>query len=167
MSASQLEPGRDTYHASRDEEINRCPSAIRSRLTLTNDAALSRMIRVTVTRNAAPPSRVSCPRNTLTHQHARPSRSLKDIINAFDLQRGALLVSSCTDSLRDSLRLRPRDVSVNIRIITRWTQVCLAAHKDYRDDRTTYGPHFFNPLVSPCDNVSLVYVALYLEDRIP
>jgi hypothetical protein len=39
--------------------------------------------------------------------------------------------------LSDSLSLRSRDVFVNIRIMTRWTQVRFAAHKDYGDDRTT------------------------------
>ena len=95
------------------------------------------MISVTIARNTAPPSRVSSRRNTLTHQHARPSCSLEDIVNAFNLQRRALLVRARTDRLSDSLSLRSRDVFVNIRIMTRWTQVHFAAHKDYGDDRTT------------------------------
>src|SRR5487761_496334 len=44
---------------------------------LANDAAPSPMTRVTITRNTAPPSGMRGPRNTLTHQHARPSCGLK------------------------------------------------------------------------------------------
>lgn len=134
--------------------------------TLTNDAASPPMTRVTIARYTAPPSRMSGPRNTLTHQHARPSCRLKDIVNTFNLQCRAFFVRAGTDGLCDSLRLRPRDVPVNIRVITRWTQVCFAAHKNYWDDRTAYGPHFFDPLINPCNKVSTVRVTLHLEDDI-
>lgn len=165
----RLEHGRDSYRAceremndwsSMGEDISHCPLAYGRRPTLTKDTAHPPMIRITIARNAAPPSRVSSPRNTLTHQHARPSCGLEDIVDAFNLQRRALLVRTCTDSLRNSFCLRPRDVSVNIQVITRWTQICLAAHKDYGDGGTTYGPHFFDPLINPCD-VSVARVTLH------
>jgi hypothetical protein len=101
-----------------------------------------------ITGTAAPPSRVSSPRNALTHQHARSSCCLKDIVNALNLQRRALLVRARTDRLRNLFCLLPRNVSVNIRVITRRTQVCFAAHEDYRDYGTTYGPYFFDPLIT-------------------
>jgi len=98
MGDGQLELGRYTSRKGRDErqrgesdkKKKTCP-------TLTNDAAPSPMISVTITGNTAPPSRVSSPRNTLTHQHARPSCSFEDIVNSFNFQRRALLVRARTD----------------------------------------------------------------------
>jgi hypothetical protein len=127
-----------------DEDVNQCPLTSGQRSTLTNDAAPPPVIGIG---NAAPPSRVSGPRNALTHEHARPSCGLKNIINTLNFQRRAFLVGACTDRLCDMLCLRPRNISVDIRVITRWAQVCLAADEDYRDDRTTYGPYFFDPLI--------------------
>jgi hypothetical protein len=148
-------------NSNRDEDVNQCPLTYGQRSTLTNDAAPPPVIGIG---NAAPPSCVSGPRNALTHQHARPSCGLKDIINALNLQRRTFLVSPCTDRLCDTLCLCPRNVSVNIRVITRWTQVCLAADEDYWDDRTTYGPYFFDPLIiKRVMMISLIRVNLHLK----
>ena len=138
-----------------DKDMNHCPLAYGRHPILTNDAASPTVNRVTIARNTAPPSRMSASRNTLTHQHARSSCGLKDIVNALDLKCRTLFVRARTDRLCDSLCLCSRDVSVNIWIVSRWTQVCFAAHKKYGDDRTTNGPYFFDPLINPCDDASL------------
>lgn len=48
-------------------------------------------------------------RHALAHQHARPRRRLKHIIDALDLERAALLVRARADRLRDPLCLLARD----------------------------------------------------------
>jgi hypothetical protein len=129
----------------------RISTAIQATPTLTNDAASPFMVRITIARSTAPLSCVSASRYTFTHQHARPSCHLKDIVNAFNLQRRALFVSARADRLRDSLCLSSRDESANTGVITRWTQVRFAAYENYGDGRSTYGPHFFDPLIYQCD----------------
>jgi hypothetical protein len=122
---------------------------------LTNDAAPPTMNSVTITRNTASPSCMSAHRNTLTHQYARSSCRFEDIDNALHFKCRTLLVRARTNRLRNSFRLLPRDVSVDIWIIAWWTQVCFTAHKNYGDYRTTSGPHFFDPLKKPGNDVDL------------
>jgi hypothetical protein len=96
---------RDGQHG--DKEMNHCPLAYGQHPTLTNDAAPPTMNGVTIARNTAPPSRMSAPRNTLTHQHARSSCGLKDIVNALDLKCRTLLVRARANRLCDSFCLCP------------------------------------------------------------
>lgn len=124
------------------------------------------MNHVTVTGNTTPPSCVSAPRDTFTHQHACSSCGLEDVINALNLKCRTFLVRARTDRLRDSLRLCPRDVSVNIWIIDRWTQVCFTAHKKYGDGWTTDGPHFFDPLINRVNVSPFNLKGAYLDSNI-
>jgi hypothetical protein len=127
-----------------DEDVNQCPLTYGQRSTLKNDAG--------------PPHQ-----KALTHRHARPSCGLKDIINALIIQRRTFLVSPRTDILCDTLCLCPRNISVNIRVITRRTQICLAADEDYRDKRT-YGPYYLDPLIiKSVMMISLNRVNLHLK----
>ena len=48
--------------------------------------------------------------DALAHQHARARRGLKHVVNTFDLEGGALLVSPRTDRLRYALCLLSRNV---------------------------------------------------------
>ena len=157
MSEGRLGPGRDISYVARytgDEDMNHCPSVYGRHPILTNDAASPTMTRITITRNTAPPSCMGASRYALTHQHARSCGGLKDIVNALDLKRRTFFIRARADGLRDSLCLYPRDVSVNMWFVARWTQICFAAHKNDGDDRATNRPHFFDPLVNSY-NISL------------
>ena len=54
--------------------------------------------------------------HALAHEHARARRGLEDVVDALDLERGALLVRARADELRNALALRTRNVRCRRRL---------------------------------------------------
>ena len=89
-----------------------------------------------------PPSR-----HALAHEHARARRGLKHIVDALDLERGALFVRTCADGLRDLLGLCAGDERGRIGAALWWPEVRLAADKDDGYLWATDRANFFYPLL--------------------
>jgi hypothetical protein len=53
--------------------------------------------------------------HALAHEHACPGRSLEDVVNALDPERGALFVRACADGSRNELGLCACDVFDDVR----------------------------------------------------
>ena len=92
------------------------------------------------------PPMVRSGRHALAHEHRRTGGSLKDVVDALDLERGALLVGPRTDLLCDTLRVRPGDKVLGVGAPFWWSQVRLATHKDDGYRRAADRAHFFYPL---------------------
>jgi len=65
---------------------------------------------------AALPTMVRTARGTITHQHAGPGGSLKDIVDTFDAKSTAFLVVSGADLVGNTLSLRPCHVIQVVRV---------------------------------------------------
>ena len=84
--------------------------------------------------------------HAVPHEHARARRGLEDVVDALDLERGALLVRARADRLRDLLGLLARHKAVRVRRARRRPQVRLAPDEDDRYLRPADRAHLFDPL---------------------
>lgn len=95
---------------------------------------------------AALSTMVGTARGTVTHQHAGPGGSLKDIVNAFDAKSAAFFVVPSADIMGDTLGLRSCHVIQVIWMILCRPKVRFASDEDDRNDGSANGPHLFYPL---------------------
>ena len=90
-------------------------------------------------------------RRAVAHEHARARRGLEHLVDALDLERGALLVRARADDVRHALALLarhvpPEGVRGRRRVVLCGPQVGLAAHENDRDRRPTDAAHLLDPL---------------------
>ena len=84
--------------------------------------------------------------STVTHKHASSSGGLEHIVNAFNPEGAAFFVVPGADIMSNTFGLRPCHVIQVIWMILCRPEVRFAPDKDDRNDGSTNGPHFFNPL---------------------
>jgi hypothetical protein len=86
-------------------------------------------------------------RDALAHEHAQTCRSLKDIIDALDPERRALLVGARADLLCDALGLRAcYKRARGVLRVWGWAEVGFAANEKDGDRWAADGAYFFYPL---------------------
>lgn len=85
-------------------------------------------------------------RGAVTHQHAGSGGSLEHIVDTFDAEGTTFFVVPSADIVGNTFSLRSRHVVQVVWVVLCRPEVRLASDKDDRNDRSTNGPHLFNPL---------------------